>query len=280
MNAERIANRLGGTATNNGFICSCPVRSHGRGLGDQHPSLLISDDANGRLRVHCFAGCAKMDVLRALDVPTGTSGPKDSAPPTNTFEYGARLLGEARDPVGTLVEIYLKGRGLKLELPVLCYTRFHPCLKLDGTYYPGMLTIYSDITTGEYCGIERTFLTPEGKKIERRSLGRTRKHAAVKLYVGVPCDQLFVAEGFETAIAAYMLGLRPVWALGSADGIRFFPPIASINKLTILQDNDAAGKRAAEACALRWKRAGKKVFFNTSKVGKDHADIFLKGNPK
>ncbi|MFZ0716523.1 hypothetical protein [Mycobacterium sp.] len=45
----------------------CPVPDHGRGRGDQHPSLRLTDAA-GKVLIHCFAGCDTADVLAALNL--------------------------------------------------------------------------------------------------------------------------------------------------------------------------------------------------------------------
>jgi hypothetical protein len=37
-----------------GFLCQCPVRTHGRGRGDKNPSLSIGVGDNGALLVKCF----------------------------------------------------------------------------------------------------------------------------------------------------------------------------------------------------------------------------------
>jgi len=69
---------LGGSRNGNGWLCRCPVAGHGRGRGDQNPSL--SADGNRQLLVHCFAGCDPKDVLAVLSkrslAEDGESGAK------------------------------------------------------------------------------------------------------------------------------------------------------------------------------------------------------------
>ena len=81
--------------------------------------------------------------------------------------------------------------------------------------------------------------------------------SAVKLdLVG---DRLAVGEGVETCMAARQLGLRPVWALGTAGGIEKLPLIDGVDELTILGENDNGANRNATAApiATRRKSAGK-----------------------
>lgn len=49
-----------------GYLASCPVPSHGKGKGDRHPSLSISEGDDGRALVSCHAGCTIHDVLSAI----------------------------------------------------------------------------------------------------------------------------------------------------------------------------------------------------------------------
>ena len=63
--AASIARALGGHRSGNGYLCRCPVPSHGKGRGDRNPSLSISD-GDQRVLVHCFGGCDPLDVLDEL----------------------------------------------------------------------------------------------------------------------------------------------------------------------------------------------------------------------
>lgn len=58
---------------------SCPVPGHGRGRGDQNPSLSISLE-DDKVLWHCKAGCSQEDVLAALDLPQpGRNGSRETA---------------------------------------------------------------------------------------------------------------------------------------------------------------------------------------------------------
>ena len=58
--AETIAKALGGHKTGNGWIARCPLHD------DQKPSLSIGVGKNGKLLVHCHAGCNQRDVYIAV----------------------------------------------------------------------------------------------------------------------------------------------------------------------------------------------------------------------
>ncbi|WP_395697975.1 toprim domain-containing protein [Methylocella sp.] len=85
---------------------------------------------------------------------------------------------------------------------------------------------------------------------------------------------LTVGEGAETCVAARQLGLRPVWALGSAGAIGAFPVLPGVEALTILEELDDAGAngRAIEACASRWRAAGREVLIVSPLLGGDIND--------
>jgi putative DNA primase/helicase len=63
--AAAIAKALGGRKCADGYLCRCPVPSHGQGRGDQRPSLLVSDGNKAAL-FKCFAGCDVRDILSTL----------------------------------------------------------------------------------------------------------------------------------------------------------------------------------------------------------------------
>jgi len=70
MNAKEIATALGNArrnTSNNGYLASCPVSSHGQGKGDKNPSLSISDtDDDVHVLFKCFGGCSQNSVFNAI----------------------------------------------------------------------------------------------------------------------------------------------------------------------------------------------------------------------
>ncbi len=171
------------------------------------------------------------------------------------------IWNKAIPVTGTLAEAYLmKERGLPLSLDILAADafRFHPGLYYDGTHVPGLVALMRDPVTSEPVGIQRTYLTANSKKIERRMLGSAGVVMLSPSEV-VTCG-LGLAEGLETGLAVMTItGWRPVWAAMSAGAIRAFPVLAGVETLTIFADADAAGHNAAIECGRRLSREGIEV---------------------
>ena len=114
----------------------------------------------------------------------------------------------------------------------------------------------TDRASGSFSGVHRTFVTREGRKIDRRMWGQ-------KGVIRVSPDEdvthaLGICEGLEDALALMLSGCAPVWACCDKSGIKNFPILSEVNRLTIFSDR-GAGEAKAEACAQRWRQAGRKA---------------------
>ena len=110
--------------------------------------------------------------------------------------------------------------------------------------------------TNEPTGIHRTFLDADGKKRERKMLGR---QGVVRITPDEDVTYgLGIAEGVEDALAV-ALDWGPAWAATSAGAIERFPVLSGIDCITVFADADAAGTKAANECAERWIGAGKEA---------------------
>jgi DNA polymerase len=193
------------------------------------------------------------------------------------------LWVEAGAIAGTLSERYLaETRRVDLgALPDINRAlRFHPCCPFGpGTCHPCLLALMHEALTDTPTGIQRIALTSDGKKIDRRMLGRT---GAVKLWPAGA--QLVAGEGLETVLAAASRvpyrgePLRPAWAMLAAGALGKLPVLPGVKRLIILVDHDenGEGQAAATLCMERWTRAGRTVVrLLPRRVGSDFNDLIL-----
>jgi len=117
---------------------------------------------------------------------------------------------------------------------------------------------------GEQVGLINIYLRSDSTDRLRDDKGKTvtgRAGGAVVMLSDFdePTMGLVVCEGVETGIALFQREVRPVWACGAAGTLQKFPLLGGIESLTIAADADAAGQRAADELARRWREAGREV---------------------
>src|SRR5262245_3077227 len=167
--------------------------------------------------------------------------PKYATPPGGDDQHdriraGVAIFNGAPDIRGTPAETYLVSRGLKIEEDLAHVLRFSANLKFNGEAAIGMVALLRDIRNNDPCGIHRTFLAPDGSKIDRKMLGRA-KGAAIKLDAHEDVSSgLHVGEGIETCQSARQLGFLPVWAVGSAGALADFPILPGIEAVTMFSE--------------------------------------------
>jgi Toprim domain/CHC2 zinc finger len=285
--AVEICRHLRGKRSGSGYVARCPCHD------DRTPSFSFRDGAT-TLLVKCFAGCDPRDILRELSrrgLYNASSGgsrraaARGTAAPTRLIDdTEERRAGElwdecTADARGTRVEAYFNVRQLELTDDLVGrVVRYHLDFpsREDGQllFVPAMVMPFRDIFTDVIVGVQATFLTADGLKIQRKTRGR-RRNAAIKIDDNADVTEgVVIAAGFETAIAGRQLGYRPVWALGGDDGISNFPVLEGIDGLSIHTENDANGRnqQAVAACSERWFSSEREVILVEPLIGKDVND--------
>ena len=286
MTAETIAKALGGHKTGAGWMARCPAHD------DRKPSLSIVTGKGGKVLLRCHAGCDQAQVIDALRA-RGHWEPRDRhagrrrayklrqsadmAPERDDAKRteSALRIWQASAPVpGTLVETYLRSRGLHLQLPPTL--RFHAGLNHpSGSIWPAMVGLVTRGPDGASLAIHRTFLDRDGSgkapvEPQKMMLGPCRG-GAVRL--GTLSDVLMVGEGIETCLAAMQTVGCPAWAALSTSGLRALDLPQVAREVIVLADGDDPGEAAAREAALCWKREGRSVRIARPPRGHDFNDV-------
>ena len=287
MNAETLARALGGRRSGCYWMARCPAHE------DRKPSLSIKDADDGKVLVHCPAGCDQSTVIGELRsrglwddandhrrLPTSKELPTASSTPaqddSDRTAAALRIWRSAVPALGTLVETYLRSRGIDLAVP--SSVRFHSRLKHpSGGVWPGMVALVVRGPDGQALAIHRTFLTRDGASKapvspQKMILGPCRG-GAVRL--AIPCGKLMVGEGIETCLAAMQATGSPTWGALSTSGLCALRLPADIREVIVVADGDDPGEMAALDAGRRWKREGRAVRIARPPTGMDFNDVLL-----
>lgn len=218
-------------------------------------------------------GCCRCGVEheRAIQRPSVTT--KTIPTPTERSEIARRIWRrEAGAAPGTIVEHYLRGRGITLPVPpTLRYAMlWHAPSR---RHLPAMVASVQS-ATGDVVAVHRTFVEPSSvTRIDKMMLGPTRG-AGVRL--AAAGDELAIAEGIESGLAYQQMTGRPTWATLSAPGLRAIelPPLPIAARIVIAADHDPVGLEAAGALARRLYLEGRRVrIAKPPREGADFNDV-------
>jgi hypothetical protein len=257
-------------------------------------SIRHADD--GKVLVHCHAGCNQERVIAALrglglwadGGPRPLSRKVRRAPVVDmpdadetTRSKGALAIWEsAKRSQGTLVEVYLASRGIRL--PASDNLRFHPGLKHPSAgIWPAMVALVTRGPDNSPLAIHRTFLARDGigkapVKPQKMMLGPCRGGAVRLAPAG---EVLMIGEGIETCLAVMACTGLPAWAALSTSGMCALDLPSGVRKVVLLADGDEPGERAAREAALRWIRDGRQVRIARPLQGMDFNAMLLARAP-
>jgi putative DNA primase/helicase len=295
MAAVEIAAALGGAHPSGAWWrCRCPIHA------SSGPTLALRDGERG-LIVKCWAGCQPRDVLAELrrrDLLNANAGdttkPPDPAAERRRRESDAvhrqQRITLARDmwhsalpAIGTVVERYLRGRGITVPLPPsirfigmhTSYGRHGP----SGDRRPVMVAAVEHAENG-LVGVSRTFLAIDGSCKATLDPPRlfTGPVAGGAVRLAPAAETLMVGEGIETCLSAMQAAAMPAWAALSTSGLVALTLPAIVRTVVILADHDVsgAGERAARAAAQQWRAERRQVsIYMSPSVGRDVNDCLL-----
>jgi putative DNA primase/helicase len=223
---------------------------------------------------------AALLAAEAGSIETPAPAPS-AAPPRQNAEriaYASKIWSRGLEAVGGPGKAYLASRLLKQLPPSLM--RYRLSGTWGTTFAPELMLAIRSIFTGSMQAVHRTRLPHLGNGPDRKIIGRMKQGAIMLTPFSevMAAGEVAVSEGWESGLAAMLMGRRNVWALANAGNLEHFPVLAGIQKITILAEHCAANKRAREACALRWHDAGREVIIAKPDMGKDFADELLKRN--
>lgn len=228
-------------------------------------SVTVKD---GRTLFFCHAGCSQDDLWRA--VRGGQPIARQQRPMTcrrddqESLHYIKKLWDGSYPAQGTLVDVYLRGRGLIGSIPVsIRFLPNHPHNPTK-THWPVMLACVTD-AAGNLQAIHRTYLARDGRgkanlEPAKMTFGAVGGFA---VHLAPAGDKLAVSEGIETGLSVQQATDIPTWAAISAGGMRelILPPLPAAAEVIICADNDqnGCGQRAAHNAAQRWIADGRRV---------------------
>ena len=137
------------------------------------------------------------------------------------MEAAVTIWHETVPAEGTLVETYLRSRGMERLLPIR--VRFHTGLKHpSGGIWPAMVALVTQGVDDTPIAVHRTFLDRDGTRKapvepQKMMLGPSSGGAVRLTEVS---ELLMVGEGIETTLGAMQATDLPGWAALSSSGLK------------------------------------------------------------
>ena len=216
--------------------------------------------------------------------PERQSSPRQAPAPTGSPEAARRLFAMSQPIPGTVVETYLRQRGIT-ALHGTGSLRFHPrCYYRPSEHsptesWPAMIASVTDLD-GRITGAHRTWLALDGSgkapvDTPRRAMGDLLGHA---VRFGVAHDVMAAGEGIETILSLRMVAPRmPMVAALSAAHLAAILFPATLRRLYIVRDDDPAGNGARDSLIERANAVGIEAIVLSPTLGDFNEDLSLIG---
>ena len=235
----------------------------------EHGDLLdVIRETCGLVDFHDVATEARRFLSLPRPEPDLASRSRLAPAPAGSPESARRLFAMSHPVAGTLVETYLRTRGIT-SLPRANSLRFHPrCYYRPDQYsptetWPAMVAAVTDLG-GSITGVHRTYLAPSelgslgnGKApidTPRRAMGHLLGNA---VRFGAADDVAAAGEGIETMLSLLCaMPEMPMLAALSAAHLAAILFPRTLRRLYIVRDNDPAGDGAMTELLDRTRTAG------------------------
>jgi DNA primase len=175
---------------------------------------------------------------------------RDHSDDIDRIREARALFAQAVPADGTLVETYLRSRGIAISIP--------PVIRFTPLHYKGVgdmpcLVAALENEAGEITGVQRTFLLPDGTgkaKVAKPklSLGKV-SGSAIRLDPDFVIGEAVVCEGLEDGLSLEQLTGASVWVAAGASMMPSMQFPITVTGVIIASDNDVAGMIATKKAA-------------------------------
>ncbi|MGF6312062.1 MULTISPECIES: DUF7146 domain-containing protein [unclassified Bradyrhizobium] len=247
----------------------------------EHGDLLdVIRESCGLVDFHDVIEEARRFLSLPRSEPESNNRPHSPSASIGSPESARRLFAMSQPIAGTVVETYLRRRGItylhgigSLRYHPRCYYR--PDADTPTETWPAMIAAVTDLQ-GHITGAHRTWLDPSGRDkapvdTPRRAMGHLLGHA---VRFGPAGDVMAAGEGIETMLSlrCVMPTMAMVAALSAAHlGAILFP--ATLRRLYIVRDDDPAGDGAVAALFDRAQSVGIESMVLSPQCGDFNGDL-------
>lgn len=219
-----------------------------------------------RLLLHCFRDCSIQAICDALNIRVrdlfeATGANSNTRTDAERKEYARGIWRNSRAASRTIVETYLRNRGIVIRVPPAL--RFIPLLyhREYGYAFPALAVGLQD-AHGNFAAVSITWLCSDARS--KAPVEPTRKiygpyrGSAVRLQPAG--DALVITEGVETGLSiAQACPELAVWCALSTTNLPYVAIPQSVREVIIAADADSAGEVGARTLAQRLMRDGRDV---------------------
>src|SRR5487761_1020697 len=248
--------------------------------GDHGDLLDVIRESCGLVDFHDVTDEARRFLSLPRPEPEPEPRHRPSSAPAGSPESARRLFAMAQPISGTVVEAYLRKRGIT-ALPGTGSLRFHPrCYYRPDRHsptetWPAMIAAVTDLD-GKITGAHRTWLDPSGQDkaaidTPRRAMGHLLGNA---VRFDAAHDVLAAGEGIETMLSLRcVLPTMPMAAALSAAHLAAILFPATLRRLYIARDDDPAGDGAMASLIDRANEAGIEAITLSPRLGDFNEDL-------